>query len=86
MKIIDGFKFSNNHIMLYDERIHHNQGKRWTNEELEYICTFAEYDGLRSLSFAIGRTEKTIASKLSDLRKAGLLDYYRKEYMNRLEA
>lgn len=63
--------------MCYHPKFHFNHGKPFTESELEYICKFYEVDEARTISFAIGRTEHTIRSKVDILRKKGLFEYYR---------
>ncbi len=63
--------------MEYNPDFHFNQGERWTESDLEYLCKYIEIDGYRSVSFALGRTEKTIASKIADFKKNGKYEYYK---------
>jgi len=63
--------------MLYHPEFHDNQGKRWSEEDLEYVCKFAEVDDLETLALALGRTKATVAEKMHKLRKQNLFDYYR---------
>jgi len=41
------------------------------------ICKFYEVDHTRTIAFAIGRTEHTVQTKVTSLRKKGLFDYYK---------
>lgn len=50
---------------------HPNNGKPWTKEELIYISKFWEYDGMRDMSFALGRNETACASKVVWLKQTG---------------
>lgn len=69
--------FDNFNRMQYHPDFHENQGKPFTVSDLEYLCKFWGFDETRTMAFAIGRTETTIASKVSSLRKSGLFDYYK---------
>lgn len=63
--------------MQYHPSFHTNHGKSMTEEELEYLCKFHSVDGLESIALALGRTQMTLASKLTRLRKIGKYEYYR---------
>jgi|SRR5690606_2431413 len=64
--------------MKYNPSFHPNHRKPFTDEELEYLCKFAERDTIKQIAFALGKTEATIAAKLATLRQNGLYEYYRK--------
>jgi hypothetical protein len=64
---------------MFNPSYHTNHRKPFTLDDLIYISKFIDYDGLKSLSLALGKTEKTIASKLSTMRKTG--EYYRYKAM-----
>ncbi len=63
--------------MRFHPSYHDRNKKKWTHEELEYLCKYVESDGNRSISMALGRTEMTIAAKLTELRKSGMYDHYK---------
>jgi hypothetical protein len=63
--------------MKYHPEFHHNHGKPFTESDLEYLCKFYEIDGPLSISLALGRTQKIIMNKVSELKKQGLYDYYK---------
>lgn len=63
--------------LQYNPDYHPNHGKPMTEEDLEYMCKYYEIDGRKSISLALGRTEKTIASKVTKLRATGKYDYYK---------
>ncbi|UOQ93396.1 DNA-entry nuclease [Halobacillus shinanisalinarum] len=71
--------------MKYHPDFHPNHGKKMTNDEISYMCRFWETDGAKSIAAALGRTEKTLMSKVSMLRKQGRFDYYMERW-NRMEA
>jgi hypothetical protein len=74
----DGLRFDNQGRMLYHPDYHPNNGKRYTEEELEYICKFCHHDDIRALSFAIGKPETGIATMINKLRKEGKFGYYKR--------
>lgn len=55
----------------YDPKIHFNHGKPWTNKDENYLITYQKSDSITDLSLALGRTYKTIADRIYELRKAG---------------
>lgn len=63
--------------MRYHPEFHFSHGKPFSESELEYICKFYEVDHTRTIAFAIGRTEHTVQTKVTSLRKKGLFDYYK---------
>lgn len=63
--------------MYYTPEFHFNNNVRMTDEELAYMCRFYEFDGRRSVSFALGRAETAIAEKYSRLERTGKAAYYR---------
>jgi hypothetical protein len=66
--------------MNYHPDIHFNHKRPWTEEDLAYLCRFHHSDGCDSLQYALGRTSKTLGSKVCDLRKEDMFDYYYKLY------
>jgi hypothetical protein len=65
--------------MDYHPLYHDRQGQRWTVEELQYLCTWHDIDGLNKVSLALGRTVKTIATQLMNTKKTGMYKHYRQE-------
>jgi hypothetical protein len=73
----DGIKFDKLGRMKYNPDFHPNHGKPFTLDDLIYMCKFYEIDGPRKIAFALGKTEHTVMSKRSDLRKAGTFEQYK---------
>ncbi|WP_255298416.1 DNA-entry nuclease [Brevibacillus dissolubilis] len=73
----EGIEYDEQGRMKYHPEFHPNHGKRFSIEELEYMCKFYEYDSVRTMALALGRTEATIASKVRELRQAGKFEYYK---------
>jgi hypothetical protein len=65
--------------MNYHPLYHDRQGQTWTVEELQYLCTWHDVDGLNKVGLALGRTAKTLSSQLGNIRKNGLYEIYRQE-------
>lgn len=57
--------------MNYNPQIHFNNGKSWNEEDVNYLINWYEIIGIEEMSFALGRTEKTIMHKVHLLRKEG---------------
>ena len=74
---VDAIEYDKFGRMKYHPEFHYAHGLPFTNKELEYICKYHDVDDLRTLSFAIGKTETTIANKLSQLKKSGRYEYYK---------
>jgi len=63
--------------MKYHPEFHKNHKKSFTESDLEYLCKFYDVDGAKLISMALGRTEAAVRSKLSNLKKRGLFEYYK---------
>ncbi|KOY81501.1 DNA-entry nuclease [Lysinibacillus macroides] len=63
--------------MNYHPKFHFSHGKPFTERELEYICKFYEIDHVRTIAFAIGKTERAIHTKVQCLKRGNLYDYYK---------
>lgn len=73
----DGIQLDRFGRMLYHPDFHPNHKKPYTVEDIEYLCKFWEYDHRRSLAYALGRPEHSLASVVNRLRKEGLYEYYK---------
>lgn len=60
--------------MKYNPDLHPNQCKLWQNDELDYLINWYSKIGLEEMSLALGRSEGTIATKVSMLRKKGVME------------
>lgn len=45
-----------------------------------YLCRFAEVDGIKSIAMALERTCATVASKLDEPNRKGLVEKYKRAY------
>jgi len=63
--------------MQYNPELHTNHKKPWTVDELEYLCKFYYIDGPKTISLALGKTEKTISRVIYQLKKDSLYEHYR---------
>ncbi|MGM0806484.1 MAG: hypothetical protein ACQET8_17220 [Bacillota bacterium] len=73
----DGIMFDGHGRMKFHPDFHFSHGESFTDCELEYLCKYYEVDHARTLSFAMGKTEGTLRSKVDYLKKNGLYDYYK---------
>jgi hypothetical protein len=64
--------------LLHNPLYHKPKGQPWRPEELQYLCQYHDKDNIHNIALALERTTKTCKSQLSNMRKAGLYDYYRK--------
>ncbi|MGE6893799.1 DNA-entry nuclease [Priestia flexa] len=72
-------EYDDNYRILYHPEIHLKQGTPWSEEDLEYLCKYHEYDGLQSMSMALERTQTTIATKLVKLQQTGRYQRYKEK-------
>lgn len=82
---IDGIEYDPNYRMKYHPDFHFSHRQPFTDDDLEYLCMFFEFDNTRSLAFALGKTEHVCRIKYYKLKKDGLVDYYRKRYKRKIE-
>ena len=73
----EGIQYDKLGRMKYHPEFHFAHGEPFSESDLEYICKFYEVDHSRTISFAIGKTEHTIRSKVNQLRKSGLFEHYK---------
>jgi hypothetical protein len=73
----DGITFDKLGRMEYHPEFHPNHGKPFTLDEIIYICKFHGIDEVRTISYAVGKTEHAIATLISRLRREGLYDLYK---------
>lgn len=64
--------------LVYNPEFHPNHGKPYTQSDLEYLCKFWGVDEAKSLAFALGRPEHSLASKVNSLRKSDQFEWYKK--------
>ena len=70
--------------LQYHPNLHPNRGKPFTEEELEYLCAFYEYDGYNSIALALGRTAQTVKNKYNHLKRRGLVQKYKNQYWQKV--
>lgn len=83
--VIDGIEYDRFGRMKLHPDFHPSHGQRFTDEDLEYLCNFYEFDDCRTLSFALGKTEHVCRVKYASLKKQGLVSYYRDTYKQKFE-
>lgn len=83
---VDGIEYDGSLRMKYHPEFHFSHGQPFTQEEMEYLCTFYGVDDARTLSFALGKTEHVCRVKFAKLKAAGLVGHYRLAYRRKLEA
>ncbi|WP_340397782.1 DNA-entry nuclease [Paenibacillus sp. FSL E2-0202] len=83
---IDGITYDSSGRMEYHPDFHFSRGLPFSQEDLEYLCTFYGVDDARTLSFALGKTEHVCRVKFAKLKSQGRIDYYRDCYKRKLEA
>lgn len=63
--------------MYYHAEYHDRHGKPFTVDELVYLCKYYEFDSVLDMSLALGRTPKTLQSKVVKLRQSGMYEIYK---------
>ena len=75
---IDGLDYTaSNHRLRFNTEFHENHGKRFTRDDLIYMCSM--WDGMKkaNIAIALGKTHGSVLSKAYYLRKIGLFDHYK---------
>lgn len=73
----NGIEYDRYGRMKFHPSFHDKQNTFMTVSELEYICKFSEYDDLKTLAYAIGRTETVVAMVLCNAKKDGTYEYFK---------
>lgn len=71
--------------MKYNPDFHFNHGKVMSEDDLMYLCKFWGLESVKSLSLGLGKTEMTLASLITKLKKDGRYDEYIKKYDKEME-
>lgn len=74
---MEAVQYDNQGKMMYHPDFHFAHKQRMTEAGLEYLCKYHGVDELRILSFALGKTERTLATKINELMKDGRYEYYK---------
>lgn len=83
---LDGITYDSSGRMAYHPEFHFSHRQPFSQEDLEYLCTFYNVDDTRTMAFALGKTEHTCRVKYNKLKHDGRVDYYRDCYRRKLEA
>jgi len=59
--------------MKYNPEYHFNHKRPWMNSDLKYLIERYKKDRIDDISLALGRTYKTIANMIYDLKKKGVI-------------
>jgi hypothetical protein len=84
--VIDGITYDSQGRMQYNPSFHTNNGTSFTTEEIEYLCTYFHVCSRREMSYALGRTETSVITKYQILKKQGLIEHYKSEYLRKLNS
>lgn len=82
---LEGVSYSFGRYMNYHPDYHPNHREPFSRDDLEYLCAYYEFDDIRTIAFALGRTERTCITRYARLNKLGLVDHYRNSYKQKLE-
>ncbi len=73
MEHIAPIEYDNAGRMKYNPDLHPNQGKPWSDEDKDYLINWYSKIGLEEMSLALGRSEATIAQKVTKFRNRGIM-------------
>ena len=63
--------------MKYNPEYHELHNMPWSEEDLIYLVVMKETMKWADLSLALGRTHQAAAQKYYELKKKGLIEYYK---------
>lgn len=72
--------------MKYHPEYHPNQKSPWTTTDQKYLIENYEKSGASEVSFALGRTIRTVMQRVYELRKKGLMPRKSTKAINKLGA
>lgn len=72
----EGIEYDEDGRLKYHPDFHTEQGKQFTTMEIAYLCKFLDTDDLKSLSFALGRTEQVLYNMIATIKKNNLFDHF----------
>jgi len=73
----NGFEYDSYGRMKFHPDFHDRQNSPMTVSDLEYLCKFSDVDDLKTLSYALGRTEGVLAMTLTNAKKSGAYEYFK---------
>lgn len=76
--------YDKNGRMNYNPELHFNQGTKWNDEELDYLVNWYDIIGMEEMSLALGRSEISVAAKVHELKRQGLMSKEKRCYTIRL--
>lgn len=75
---IDGIRYrTSNNRMLYHPEYHDRHGEPWEKDELIDLVNLREAMKWHDISLALGRTHDVCANKYYELKRKGLIEYYK---------
>lgn len=60
-------------MKTYDPELHFNHGKPWLKSDQDYLIEQYGFASILQISLALGRTYKTIADRVYQLKNQGLI-------------
>lgn len=71
------YQYDSSKRIKYHPELHPNHKLPFKLADLVYLCKHYKRGDRREISFALGRTEASVASMVSRLKKDGEFDYYK---------
>lgn len=73
----EGITFDKLGRMQYHPDFHDQHKKPFITSDNIYLCKYYEIDGARTIGFALGKTEASIANQICLLKKVNLYEFYK---------
>ena len=70
-------EYDTNGRIKYNPEFHFNRGKELSDYEKAYLCHYWEWDGAKSLSYSLGKTEAALQTLIKKMKKNGDYEHYK---------
>lgn len=77
-EVVHDTAYDNQGRLKYSPDLHDQHLKPYSEEDLAYMCAMHGKIPLEDLGLALGRTGNAVSMKLTQLKKRGLYEHYRK--------
>lgn len=75
---IDGIEYTvSNHRMRFNPQFHENHGRKFSEDDLIYMCSMWDSTKKEDIALALGKTYGSVITKAYYLRKTGQFNYYK---------
>ena len=70
-------EYDTNGRVKYNPEFHFNSGKELSDYEKAYLCYYWDWDGVKGLSYSLGKTEAALQTLIKKMKKNGDFEHYK---------